>query len=869
MIGSTISHYRILERLGGGGMGVVYRAQDTRLDRTVALKFLPLEWSQDPVLRERFSREARAASGLDHPHICTIFDVGESPEGQLFIAMAFCPGETLKGRVQRGPMPADEAAGFAIQIAEALEAAHETGIVHRDIKPANILITDRDQVKIVDFGLAKLAGEAAVTRQGSVVGTPAYMSPEQANGEEVDPRSDVWALGAVLYEMLAGRRAFAADHERAILLAITTKDPTPVETMRPEVPAELIRIVRRCLKRDPAKRYQSASEVLADLRRFRGESTPAEIATQSLPSASGLRRRWLVKHRVLPVAAAVAAIVLAATFYPTFNRGRTQHLVVLPFNCPAGDTRSELMCIGLLDTVTAKLAELRRFRTSLSIVPASEVRAGNVSSAEMAHSIFGVDLVVTGSVLRQSNMVRIPVQLVDAVTVRQLQSRTITTEKTADFVLQDRVVETIEEMLDLELGAEERQAIRVGGTSSAEAAELFLEARGRTPTAAPSEDQLTHAMGLYRQALELDPNYAEAMVQLADSCRQRFELTKDPIWLEHGSDYARRAIGVAPDLPAAHFAAGRLALDAASYPVAMEHLQQTITLDPLNLRAYVYVADAHIATGDSEQAEETLERAVRTGPDNWSTFQELGRLYFERGEWERAADYFRRVIELQPDSSVGYTSLGGCYLYLGDYEASRENLARAVEIGASDWALSNLATLEFWEGDCPKAAELYEQALVMNDDDYQVWNNLSEARRCAGDLQGARAAYIRAAELVSSHLETTPDDVKLLIDLASYRVHLGDDLATRDLLSHILTLNITGSQPMFDLAAVYEELGEREDAIEWLGRALEAGYPLPMIEDYDLFEKLREDPRYIDLLATYTKQDSGNDDQFTNEGGKP
>ncbi|MBD3873140.1 MAG: serine/threonine protein kinase, partial [Acidobacteria bacterium] len=383
MIGSTISHYRILERLGGGGMGVVYLAQDTRLDRTVALKFLPLEWSQDPVLRERFSREARAASGLDHPHICTIFDVGESPEGQLFIAMAYCPGETLKGRVQRGPMPADEAARFAIQIAEALEAAHEAGIVHRDIKPANILITDRDQVKIVDFGLAKLAGEAAVTRQGTVVGTPAYMSPEQANGEEVDPRSDVWALGAVLYEMLAGRRAFAADHERAILLAITTKDPTPVETMRPEVPAELVRIVRRCLKRDPAKRYQSASEVLADLRRFCGESTPAEIVTQSLPSASGLRRRWLVKHRVLPVAAGVVAVVLAAIFYPTLNQGRTQHLLVLPFNCPAGDTQSELMCIGLLDTVTAKLAELRRFRSSLSVVPASEVR-DVVSSVDMA-----------------------------------------------------------------------------------------------------------------------------------------------------------------------------------------------------------------------------------------------------------------------------------------------------------------------------------------------------------------------------------------------------------------------------------------------------------------------------------------------------
>jgi len=851
MIGSTISHYRILERLGGGGMGVVYRAQDTRLDRTVALKFLPLEWSQEPILRERFSREARAASGLDHPHICTIFDVGESPEGQLFIAMAFCPGETLKGRIQRGPMPADEATRFAIQIAEALEAAHEAGIVHRDIKPANILITDRDQVKIVDFGLAKLAGEAAVTRQGSVVGTPAYMSPEQANGEDVDPRSDVWALGAVLYEMLAGRRAFAADHERAILLAITTKDPTPVETMRPEIPAELVRIVRRCLKRDPAKRYQSASEVLADLRRFRGESTPAEIVTQSLPSASGLRRRWLVRHRVLPAAAAVVAVVLAATLYPTLHRSRTQHLLVLPFNCPAGDTQSELMCIGLLDTVTAKLAELRRFRKSLSVVPASEVRTGNVSSVDMAHNIFGVDLVVTGSVLRESDLVRIPVQLVDAVTIRQLRSRTITTEKTADFVLQDRVVETIEEMLDLELGTEERRAMRVGGTSSAEAAELFLEARGRTPTAAPSEDQLTHAMGLYRQALELDPNYAEAMVQLADSCRQRFELTKDQIWLEHASDYARRAIGVAPDLPAAHLVAGRSALDTGFHQAAVEHLEQTLALDPLNIHAYVYLADAYMAAGEPEEAEETLERAVRTGPDNWSTFLELGRLYFERGEWERAAGYFRRVIELLPDSSIGYTSLGGCLLYLGDLEAARENLTRAVEAGASAWALSNLATLEFWEGECPRAVELYEQALVMNDDDYQVWNNLGEARRCAGDPQGARAAYARAAEMVSARLENTPDNLTLLLDLASYHVQLGDEEAARGLFAHILALDITSSRQMFDLATLYEELGERDDAIEWLRRALEAGYPLHMIESYDVFEELRLGPQYADLTAKF------------------
>jgi len=247
---------------------------------------------------------------------------------------------------------------------------------------------------------------------------------------------------------------------------------------------------------------------------------------------------------------------------------------------------------------------------------------------------------------------------------------------------------------------------------------------------------------------------------------------------------------------------------------------------------------------------------------------ELGRLYFERGEWERAAGYFRRVVELLPDSSVGYTSLGGCYLYLGDLEAARENLTRAVEAGASAWALSNLATLEFWEGDCPKAAELYEKALEIDDSDYQVWNNLGEAHRCTDDLQGARTAYKRAAELVSSRLETTPDDVKLLIDLASCRVKLADETAARDLLPRILTTGITNSQQMFDLATLYEELGERDEAIEWLGRTLEAGFPIQFIESYDVLEELRQDPRYADLVATYTRHDPSNDDQSTNEGGK-
>ena len=849
MIGRTVSHYRILERLGGGGMGIVYRARDTRLDRTVALKFLPMEWCQDPLLRERFSREARAASTLDHPHICTVFDIDETPEGQLFIAMAYCPGENLKQRTLRGPMPIEDAVDIAIQIGEALGGAHEGGIVHRDIKPANILITDRDQVKVVDFGLAKLAGEATVTRKGSVIGTPAYMSPEQATGDEVDGRGDLWALGAVLYEMVAGRRAFAADHEQAILLAITTTDPTPIDTLRPEVPAELQRIIRRCLKRKPQERYQAASDLVADLKRFRGDPTPAEVVTQTLPSASRARRRWSLKHRVLPVAAAIVAVALVATLYPTLNRSKTRHLLVLPFNCPGANAEAELLCSGLLDTVTAKLAELRRFRSALSVVPASEVRGQGVNNADIARRVFGVDLVVSGSVLRENAHLRIPIELVDASQLRQIRSRTITTEQTAEFVLQDRVIAAIEEMLDVELGAAERQAMMVGGTQNAEAAELFLEARGHARKT-PTKIHLTQAMTLYRQALEIDPAYAEAMVQLADACDQRYQLEGDSIWLEHGANYAQRAVALAPDLPTAQFAAGRFAFANSSYEGAIEHLKRAIALDPLGVSAYMYLAQAYQAIEESELADETVKRAIRTGPEDWRTYYDLGKFFYNSHEWKRAAGYFRQVVELLPESSAGYTALGGCLFYLGDRGQARENLERAVTIGSGYEGYNNLATLEFYEGMYAEAAELYERALEMDDTDFHVWNNLAEASRAAGNSpERVRRAYEHAAGLAASDLSTDPDNVTLLINLASFSVHLGDDAGAREYLARVEELGVDGAELKFFTADAYERLGERARALDWVRLALEAGFSLQILEDYHDFDALRADPRFAGLAA--------------------
>ncbi|HVT57912.1 MAG TPA: protein kinase [Thermoanaerobaculia bacterium] len=310
--GRTISHYQIHELLGGGGMGVVYRAEDVLLNRTVALKFLPSELTRDPEAKSRFLQEARSASALDHPNICTIHEIGETDQGQLFLAMACYDGESLKKRLARGPLPIEEAVDIAQQTARGLVKAHRHGIVHRDIKPANLMITSDDIVKIVDFGIAKLAGAAGLTRTGSSLGTPGYMSPEQARGHEVDPRTDLWSLGAVLYEMVTGRRPFRGEHEQAVLYALYNEEPQPLAELRPDAPPELARIIGRMLAKDPDQRYPSAAEALADLRTLLGPSTGT---LQTFTMTRGLepparRRRWLI-----PAVAAAALLLAAAAVF--------------------------------------------------------------------------------------------------------------------------------------------------------------------------------------------------------------------------------------------------------------------------------------------------------------------------------------------------------------------------------------------------------------------------------------------------------------------------------------------------------------------------------------------------------------------------
>src|SRR5687768_17210165 len=311
MIGQTISHYRILELLGAGGMGVVYRAEDIRLRRTVALKFLPIEATQDRDARDRLVAEAQTASALDHPNICTIHEIDETPDGRMFLAMSYYEGETLKDRVARGPMPIDDALDVIAQVARAVAAAHDAGVVHRDIKPANIMLARRGEVKLLDFGIAKLSGRTALTRTGITVGTIAYMSPEQIAGHGGDILSDVWSLGVVLYEMIAGIRPFDGEHQVAMMAAIANAAPTPLRAVRADTPPELEEIVRRALEKNRDARHQTVHELLKEIESLRLSRTVPTAAGVPVPPTS---RAWS-RRGIAVTAAAIIAVAFAAGWF--------------------------------------------------------------------------------------------------------------------------------------------------------------------------------------------------------------------------------------------------------------------------------------------------------------------------------------------------------------------------------------------------------------------------------------------------------------------------------------------------------------------------------------------------------------------------
>jgi eukaryotic-like serine/threonine-protein kinase len=861
VIGETVSHYTILERLGGGGMGVVYKAEDIRLKRFVALKFLPPELTRDAAAKEHFEQEARTASALDHPNVCTIHEIDETADGQVFICMAFYDGESLRSRLARGPLSIEETLNIVIQAAEGMRQAHEHGIVHRDIKPANVMLTRDGVPKIVDFGIATLVGRPRGGDAGEIAGTVSYMSPEQARGDPLDQRTDIWSLGVTMYEMLTGRLPFIAEGEQPVLEAIIQQDPPPLESLRTGVPAPLAAIVAKCLRKRPHERYQRAGDLIADLKAVRRALTSATVSTlPGAPPYSSVRRR-LRPAITLPVGAAMLALVVLAAVPAARSVVQRwlkisvvpaqQHMAVLPFTNIGDNPANRAFCDGLTEILTSTLSEFERFQGELWVVPATEVRTREVKSASEARKLFNVNLVFTGGVQREGDRLRLALNLVDTENLRQLRSKVIEGTPADLASLEDRVVAAMAEMLDVQLKPDEKKELTAGGTTVAAAYDLYVQARGALGAYQGDRDP-SKAAALFRQAIALDPEFALAHAGLANAYLELFFWKKDPHLVDEAVESARRAVELNDRLAEVHATLGEIYRTTGKYEDSVREFQHALELDPRSSSAFAGLARAFDALGKLEDAEATYKQAIALRPGYWVTHSRLGNFYAAHGRYDDAEKQLQNAISLAPENVWGYNDLGALYFTLGRYGEARKMFERAVSIQPSYTLYSNLGTLAFIQRDWAEAVAKCEQARALDDRDYVLWGNLAVAYHwLGGHEEQSRETLKKAIALAEQQLAVNPRNTPVCADLASYHAMLGEKDQALAYIRKVEADARKSPDLAIQIADVYTDLGKPDTAIKWIGTALDLGYPAAQLSNLPPLEDLLKDPRVQKLLQAH------------------
>jgi serine/threonine protein kinase/tetratricopeptide (TPR) repeat protein len=827
------TRYRIEGLLGQGGMGRVYKAYDKDLDRTVALKVVRQGVMGETDALKRFKQELVLASKISHKNILRIHDMGEVGDVK-FITMAYVEGQDLHGILRDNPkLPLDRVLRYAVQLAGALAAAHGEGVVHRDLKPQNILVNKEDQIFVSDFGLAKSFEEGAIgmTRTGAFLGTPRYMSPEQVEGKPADQRSDLYAYGLILYEMVTGDVPFTGETTLKVMYQRIQEKPKSPKLVNPALPNWVVRIIMRCLEKGPADRYQSAYEILADLQSSKSSSSSSRTVQIEIPEFAHRRWTWVVAAVALVGALAFAIppvrhLILGskgssgASGIPSHSQGK--FVAILPFRVLGEDQSLSYVAEGLNEALSSKLFQLKEVRL------ASDSAIAKVSEKDPLEKTarnLGVNLIVQGKIQGTSNKMAVIVNLMDPVEGKKVWTQQFTGAAKDLLSIEDQISSQLVAALDVKASSEEMARAAERPTDNVDAYDLYL--RGRQALRGPDvEKSAQQSIDFFEQGIKKDPTFALAYSGLADASLTMYREKKDAFWAQKALSAAQHAEQLKDSIPEVHFALGSVYLRTGKFPEAIAELKRGLQLAPNSDEGYVRLGNAYMESGQKDEAITAYKKAIEVNPYYWGHHIVLGNAYFSIGQTEQALTEFKRVTELDPENVRGWDNLGNALQRLGRTEQTVSAYQKSIELEPTWSAYSNLGNAYFLLKRYNDAVQAFEKATQLGPNQELAMGNLADAYRAAGQKDKALATYDKAIALAFQDLQVNPQNTGAMEDLALYYAKKGDAAHGMEYIQRARAIDKKDVGLIYVQAEVENLAGKPTDALRTLREAFNKGYPV-------------------------------------------